>query len=138
VAKTETAWRCSQCGTVNEPGARACSGCGKWPSLFDLQNAVGDAPAAGQEPEPELFDPEPFDPETLDPEMFEPEVFDPRSDDAGTTATQATETVEPETFEPEAEDEAAERRTRLRRWAISAIWVIGIIIWFVANTFGNR
>jgi hypothetical protein len=136
VAKTETAWRCSQCGTVNEPGARACSGCGKWPSLFDLQNAVEDAPAGAQETE--LFDPELVDPETFDPEMFEPEVFDPRSFDAGTTATQAPETVEPETFEDEAEDEAAERRTRLRRWAISAIWVIGIIIWFVANTFGNR
>ena len=137
MAKTETAWRCSQCGTVNEPGARACSGCGKWPSLFDLQNAVEGAPAGTQELEPELFDPELFDPETFDPETFEPEVYDPRGFDTGTTATQP-ESVEPETFEPEVEDEAAERRTQLRRWAISAIWVIGIIIWFVANTFGDR
>jgi len=138
VAKTETAWRCSQCGTVNEPGARACRGCGKWPSLFDLQNAVEDAPAGAQKPEPEIFDPEDFDPETLDPELLEPEVFDPRSFDAETAATEAPETVEPGAFEDEAEDEAAERRKQLRRWAISAIWVIGIVIWFVANTFGNR
>jgi predicted ATP-dependent serine protease len=30
-------WRCSQCGTVNEPAANACRVCGRWPSLFDLE-----------------------------------------------------------------------------------------------------
>ncbi len=45
---------------------------------------------------------------------------------------------EPEEFEPEEADEEADRRSRLRRWAISAIWIIGIIVWFVANTFGDR
>ena len=39
-----TAWRCSQCGTVNEPVATSCRSCGRWPSLFDLQeSAIGDA-----------------------------------------------------------------------------------------------
>jgi hypothetical protein len=33
-------WRCSQCGTVNEPSANACRTCGRWPSLFDLQSGV--------------------------------------------------------------------------------------------------
>ena len=76
----ETTWRCSQCGTVNEPGSRACAGCGKWPSLFDLQEDVdkpeafeptvfddgGDTP--GSPPEVEVFDPEAFEPDQLEPE----------------------------------------------------------------------
>ena len=32
-------WRCSQCGTVNEPVANACRTCGRWPSLFDLEES---------------------------------------------------------------------------------------------------
>jgi len=35
-------WRCSQCGTVNEPNANACRSCGRWPSLFDLQQGTVD------------------------------------------------------------------------------------------------
>jgi hypothetical protein len=136
VAKTQTAWRCSQCGTVNEPGAQKCSGCGKWPSLFDLQNTV-EAPVADEpeELEPELFDPELFEPEPFDPETFDPQTYGPK-----TPAPRSYETVEPETLEPDvdAEDEEESNRRRLRRWAISAIWVIGIIIWFVANVFGDR
>ena len=128
MAKTQTAWQCSQCGTINEPGARTCSGCGKWPSLFDLQNTVDDAPVDAQEPEAELFDPETFETETFETDTFEPEPYE--TDDP----------QQPEAFEPEEEDEdeEADRRSRLRRWAISAIWVIGIIVWFVANTFGDR
>jgi hypothetical protein len=126
VAKTQTAWVCSQCGTVNEPGAQKCSGCGKWPSLFDLQNTV-EAPVADEpeELEPELFEPEPFDPDTHAPETIAPQPY---------------ETAEPEPFEPDADaqEEEESNRRRLRRWAISAIWVIGIVIWFVANVFGDR
>jgi hypothetical protein len=40
-------WRCSQCGTVNEPVANACRTCGRWPSLFDLERST-----IGQEREP--------------------------------------------------------------------------------------
>ena len=133
MAKTETAWRCSQCGTVNEPGARSCSGCGKWPSLFDLQNTVDEAPVAEEdfdELEPELFDPDVFDPETFEAETFEPQTYE-----AGLPE-------QPDTFEPDAEDEGEDveesNSRRLRRWAISAIWVIGIIVWFVANVLGDR
>jgi hypothetical protein len=39
----ERPWRCSQCGTINEPVANSCRTCGKWPSLFDLEdNSVED------------------------------------------------------------------------------------------------
>lgn len=42
-------WRCSQCGTINEPAANSCRTCGRWPSLFDLQSG-----AIGAEEEQEL------------------------------------------------------------------------------------
>jgi predicted ATP-dependent serine protease len=32
-------WRCSECGTINEPVANACRTCGRWPSLFDLEDS---------------------------------------------------------------------------------------------------
>jgi hypothetical protein len=117
---------------VNEPGVRSCSGCGKWPSLFDLQNTVDDPVATGdaQELELEDFDPELFDPETFDPETFGAETFESQPFEP--------EPVETQTFEPEVDEEEELDRGRLRRWVISAIWVIGIIVWFVANTFGDR
>ena len=37
---TNTPWKCSYCGTDNQPDARSCRQCGKWPSLFDLQAAT--------------------------------------------------------------------------------------------------
>ena len=47
-------WRCSQCGTINEPVANSCRTCGKWPSLFDLEDsALEDDEVDGlSEPEP--------------------------------------------------------------------------------------
>src|SRR5918992_5021023 len=40
----ERPWRCPKCGTINEPVANSCRTCGKWPSLFDLEdNSVEDA-----------------------------------------------------------------------------------------------
>ncbi len=92
-------WRCSQCGTINEPVANSCRTCGKWPSLFDLEDsavedyevdALGDpepvatyeAPApveARDAPEPLTVEVETFE-ETETPERrrrFEPPPTDP-------------------------------------------------------------
>lgn len=75
-------WRCSQCGTINEPVANSCRTCGKWPSLFDLEDSAVDEdlpfehaveleqdayaqPAANQTveaPEPRTVDIETFEP----------------------------------------------------------------------------
>lgn len=116
----KTAWRCSNCGTVNEPDARACSSCGKWPSLFDLQDSAVDV-------EPEATRREVFEAETFEPETFEPGTLEP-------------ETLEPEVFQPEVEEpeEDVERRSRFPRWVITAIWVVGILIWILANALGDR
>ena len=63
-----TAWRCSQCGTVNEPGARSCRECGKWPSLFDLQDGAVEEADLEEEFEVTEFEVEAFEPETFEPE----------------------------------------------------------------------
>jgi hypothetical protein len=49
-------WRCSQCGTINEPVANSCRTCGKWPSLFDLEDSVVDEDVAFEP----TFEPEPY------------------------------------------------------------------------------
>ena len=50
LAVADAPWRCSQCGTVNEPVANACRTCGRWPSLFDLEQSTieADMPAASR------------------------------------------------------------------------------------------
>jgi hypothetical protein len=85
-------WRCSQCGTINEPVANSCRTCGKWPSLFDLEdNVLEDVEVEGlPEPEPvSTYEPPP-------PPMQTHEAPEPV-------------TVEIETFE---EAEPPERRRR--------------------------
>jgi predicted ATP-dependent serine protease len=63
----DTPWRCSECGTVNAPSANSCRTCGRWPSLFDLQdNAVGEVESdefEGDEMEDPAFEVEEFEPE---------------------------------------------------------------------------
>jgi hypothetical protein len=95
----EHPWRCSQCGTINEPVANSCRTCGKWPSLFDLEDnfvedeeyepiegtaspAPAPAPAPVQTydaPEPETFEVETFEPEPAERprRRFEPPPTDP-------------------------------------------------------------
>src|SRR5262245_37793088 len=83
-------WRCSQCGTINEPVANSCRTCGKWPSLFDLDDsavdeadpfermAEPDAPAETtttqtfEPPEPMTVEVEPYEPPTLETAPDEP------------------------------------------------------------------
>ena len=74
-------WRCSQCGTINEPVASSCRTCGKWPSLFDLEDSAleDDEVEALGEPEPvPTFEPpapvqtvEAPEPVTVEVETFE-------------------------------------------------------------------
>ena len=79
----DATWRCSQCGTVNEPVANACRTCGRWPSLFDLEEsqleeipplqtaAPAPTPALDRDQQPEVL---PAD--DLSPEVEEPEPYD--------------------------------------------------------------
>ena len=121
MARTEKAWRCSQCGAINEPGSRACSDCGKWPSLFDLQASVDEAPAPGRRGQA-----------TIEPEVFRTETYEPPPFETGIPSA---ETIEPEL---EDEDKEDERPGRFPRWIVSAIWIVGLIVWLVANALADR
>jgi hypothetical protein len=69
----DAAWRCSQCGTVNEPVANACRTCGRWPSLFELEGSTIESDDAS------FADEEEFPAQTVEVEQPEPEIFDPPS-----------------------------------------------------------
>ncbi|MGH3126989.1 MAG: hypothetical protein ACRDPX_03620 [Gaiellaceae bacterium] len=64
-------WRCSQCGTVNEPVANACRTCGRWPSLFELEGSTIEAVEVQEKPPPEVWDPG-----TVQAEYAEQEAYD--------------------------------------------------------------
>ena len=82
-------WRCSECGTVNEPVANSCRTCGKWPSLFDLQDSLVEdgeredarapAPTAAFPADTTVLEPETFEPEVLEQEAYEPEPLEPEA-----------------------------------------------------------
>ena len=126
-------WRCSECGTVNEPVANSCRTCGKWPSLFDLQDSLvedgerEDArapvptaafPADTTVPEPETFEPEVFEQDTFEPEPIEPEPFDP--------------------YALEDDEEVGTRRSRGRRLASFIVPIAFAIYVVISVVFGNR
>jgi hypothetical protein len=64
-------WRCSQCGTVNEPVANACRTCGRWPSLFELEGSTIEAEQVETREPAEVYEPD-----VIEPEYIEPEVYD--------------------------------------------------------------
>lgn len=107
-------WQCSECGTVNEPVANACRTCGKWPSLFDLQDNVVDEADLDELQEPG------FKAQPVEPEAFEPETFDP---DAESSA------------EPEPEPEGARRRRLIMSVLVPLAFVVYLVISIV---FGDR
>ena len=75
-------WRCSECGTINEPVANACRTCGRWPSLFDLQESkVDEAELEDAREEPTAFAPEVVVEELEIPTLEEPETFEVNLDE---------------------------------------------------------
>lgn len=106
-----TAWRCSQCGAVNEAGTHACRDCGKWASLFDLQDTAVEAAELGQD--------------ELEPETFEPETFEP-----GTFA--------PESFEPDRDEADEPERARWKSILSGVIVPLALIVYFVISYFADR
>ena len=64
-------WRCSQCGTVNEPAANACRTCGRWPSLFELEGSTLESEPQVSAPPPELYEPDVIEVDYAEPEVYE-------------------------------------------------------------------
>ena len=109
-------WRCSECGTVNEPVANACRTCGRWPSLFDLQESLVD-------------------------DVDEPEFTSELQPTYVPKVEPAVEEFEPETMEapPTFETAEAETRTARRRRNIGRFIVpLAVVIYLVITTIVNR
>jgi len=121
-------WRCSECGTINEPVANSCRTCGRWPSLFDLQESVlEDVPQA------QTADEASFEVGTFEPQTYRPQTY-------------RTETTRPESFEveglPEELDGAEETESpadRRRRVITSLIVPLAFVVYIVISiVFGDR
>jgi hypothetical protein len=119
-------WRCSQCGTINEPVANACRTCGRWPSLFDLEEGKLDDVAVETPYEGERsFEPEP----TFEPDPpFEPDVA---MDDVG------PEPAQPPRGEP-AEGEPESSSERRRRIFGSVVVPLAVVVYLVISFVVNR
>lgn len=113
-------WRCSQCGTVNEPVANACRTCGRWPSLFELEGSTIEA----DEP---VADDGPFLAPTVEVEQVEPEVFEPDLPEE--------DTMPPE-FEPD--DEELEPKKQRRRQLARLIVPIGVVVYIAITALVDR
>ena len=128
-------WRCSECGTVNEPVANSCRTCGKWPSLFDLQDSLVEdveredvrapAPAAGFPPDTTVLEPETFEPEVFEQDAYEPEPLEPQR-------------YETEPYELEDDEEDGTERSRGRRLASFIVPIAFAIYVVISVVFGDR
>ncbi len=112
-------WRCSQCGTVNEPVANACRTCGRWPSLFELEGSTIEVAEASEA--------DAFEAHTVEVEQFEPETFD---------ETEVEPAELPPEFEP-VEGEIEPARPVWQRLA-SLIVPIGVVLYILISALVDR
>ena len=117
-------WRCSECGTVNEPVANSCRTCGKWPSLFDLQESVYPESA----------------PADVAEEAYEVETFETQPYEVEQHVPDQSRRVPPPT--PEMDDVEGEPETtadRRRRLITSLIVPLAFVVYIVISIiFGDR
>lgn len=112
-------WRCSQCGTVNEPVANACRTCGRWPSLFDLEASKLDVDGP-------VTDDDVYAARSVEVEELEPEVFD----------VGGVDEVPMEIDVPDV-DEAEPPKPLWQRLA-SFVVPIGIVLYILISALANR
>jgi hypothetical protein len=121
-------WRCSQCGTVNEPVANACRTCGRWPSLFDLERST----IPSEEPI-SYDDADEYAAQTVDVEVAEPEVYD--------TGGEVETPVELEPLESEhdyGDEEGEEAPKPLWQRLASLIVPIGVVLYIIISALVNN
>ena len=118
-------WRCSQCGTVNEPVANACRTCGRWPSLFELEGSSieSDEPAADEDV---------YAARTVEIEQLEPEVFE------GATLDHDVPLEHDEIEVPEEPEDEPEQPKPVWQRLASVIVPIGVVLYFVISAFADR
>jgi len=64
-------WRCSECGTVNEPVANACRTCGRWPSLFELEGSTLETDMPREAEAAAVYEPDVIKIDELEPEVYD-------------------------------------------------------------------
>jgi hypothetical protein len=127
----EQPWRCSQCGTINEPVANSCRTCGKWPSLFDLEDNFVEDEDFEPIAEPETASaqmheaPEPM---TIETDTFEPEPFEPPP------VERPRRRFEPPPTEPVFEEGEAQRGPRWVSWLVPLAFVAYLVISYVFSS----
>ena len=130
-------WRCSQCGTINEPVANSCRTCGKWPSLFDLEDS-----ALEDYDVDELGEPEPVQTYESPPPVQTHEAPEPLTVEvepyAETETPERRRRFEPPPTDPvfEAPEEGeGEKRPRWVSWIIP----VAVAVYFAISFFlGDR
>ena len=118
-------WRCSQCGTVNEPVANACRTCGRWPSLFELEGSTietEELPARADDP---------YAAQTVDVEQLEPEVFEVDTGDTDDVPL-------PPEFEAEVVEEELEEPKPVWQRLASFIVPIGVVLYILVSALVDR
>jgi len=120
-------WRCSQCGTVNEPVANACRTCGRWPSLFDLERSTipSEAPVS-------YDDADEYAAQAVDVEVAEPEVYDAGGE------VEAPVELEPIEDDYEDDDNEAEAPKPLWQRLAALIVPIGIVLYIIISALVNN
>jgi hypothetical protein len=128
-------WRCSQCGTINEPVANSCRTCGKWPSLFDLEDsALEDDEVDGpSEPEPvSVYEPPPAPVQTHEaPEPVTVEVETFGEEEPPPPARRRM--FDPPTTDPVSGEGAGESRPKWVSWIVPA----ALLVYFAISFFFN-
>ena len=112
-------WRCSQCGTVNEPVANACRTCGRWPSLFELEGSTIEADAPAMEEDM-------YAARSVDVEEPAPDDFDPTGGEVE---------LPPEL---EVDDEAAAPAKPVWQRFARLIVPVGVLLYFLISSLADR
>jgi hypothetical protein len=122
---------------VNEPVANSCRTCGKWPSLFDLQDSLVEDVERVDTREPAPGAPFPPDTTVLEPEVYEPETFEQEPFDPAPLAPEP-EPVEPHPYELEEETDDEARERSGRRQLLRLVVPLAIVAWIVISNILNR
>ena len=120
-------WRCSQCGTVNEPVANACRTCGRWPSLFELEGSTIESESVEARASVEVYEPDLLESDYAEPEVVEPEVYD------------VGQPVDVDVDDDvRVEDEGTEAPKPLWQRLASLIIPIGIVLYIIVSALVNN
>jgi hypothetical protein len=125
------AWTCPACGTRNLVDETECSRCGRWASVFDLEETVDVdvEPSAEPERSAELEPPEdewrPIELGERSPEPVMPSGPRPTAAEAARTVLDSLRGRPGETAE--AEQDASPDRSSLVKWIVAAL----ALLWFV-------